>query len=192
MKNRKKIIIDKKFQFKTTFKIIGIVYLLLLIVIAGIVINAVSNNRKLSEIINRQERTVQVQKDILSALFTFSKNMNKKTLQLAHDQVSEDVNYNLTAMKKNSMAVTDIAENNIKLLYGIIIFIIAQAVVLYFILIRTTHRISGPIYHISGYIKDITNGKYPAIRPLRKNDEFREFHELVVKMAESLKKKLKK
>jgi nitrate/nitrite-specific signal transduction histidine kinase len=192
MKNRKKILIDKKFQFKTTFKIIGTVYLLLLIVIAGIVINAVSNNRKLSEIIGRQERAVQVQKDVLSALFTFSKKMNKNTLELAHKQVSEDVNYNLQAMNKNSQAVTDIAENNTKLMYGIIIFIIVQAVVLYFILIRTTHRISGPIYHISGYIKDITNGKYPVIRPLRKNDEFKEFHELVVKMAESLKKKLKK
>jgi hypothetical protein len=192
MKKRKKLLIDKKFQFKTTFKIIGTFYLLLLIIIAAIVVNAVSNNRKLSEIISRQERAVQVQKDVLSALFTFSKSMNKKTIELAHKQVSEDVNYNLQAMNKNSQAVTDIAGNNTKLLYGIIIFIILQAVVLYFILIRTTHRISGPIYHISGYIKDITAGKYPSIRPLRKNDEFKEFHELVVAMAESLKKKLKK
>ncbi len=192
MIKRKKILIDKKFQFKTTFKIIGTVYLLLLIIIAAITANAVSNNRKLSEIISRQERALQVQKEVLTSLFTFSKNMNRKTLELAHKQVSKDVNYNLKAMNKNSMAVVEIADNNTILLYGIIIFILIQAVVLYFVLIRTTHRISGPIYHISGYIRDITAGKYPAIRPLRKHDEFKEFHELVVRMAESLKKKLKK
>ena len=192
MKGRKKLLIDKKFQFKTTFKIIGVVYLLLLIVIAGIVINAVSNNNRLNEIIQRQNRTVEVQKDVLSVLDSFPKNMSRDKIDAAHRQIAEEVNYNLGAMSKNTSAVKQISENNNKLMYGIIIFIVIQAVVLYFILIRTTHRISGPIFHISGYIRDITNGKFPKIRPLREHDEFKEFHELVVKMAESLKSKLKK
>ncbi|MBN2402185.1 MAG: DUF2985 domain-containing protein [Spirochaetes bacterium] len=192
MKNRKKFLIDKKFQFKTTFKIIGVVYILLVIIIAGIIVNAVSNNKKLAEINERQKRTIQVQKDVLLALFTFSKDMNRKTLLAVHKQISDEIKYNLSAMDKNSAALTNIAENNSKLLYGIIVFVIVIAVVLFFLLLRATHRISGPIYHISGYIRDISNGKYPAIRPLRKNDEFKELHELVVSMAESLKKNLKK
>ena len=192
MTKRKKLIIDKKFQFKTTFKIIGVVYLLFLIVIAGTVINAVSNNKHLEEIIRRQNRTVEVQKDVLSVLGNFPKKMSPNKIFAAHRQIAEEVDYNLGAMTNNTSAVEQITKNNTRLLYGIIIFIVIQAIVLYFILIRTTHHISGPIYHISGYIREITKGKYPAIRPLREHDEFKEFHELVVKMAESLKKKLKK
>ncbi|MFH0975662.1 MAG: hypothetical protein V1874_07745 [Spirochaetota bacterium] len=192
MAKRKKLIIDKKFQFKTIFKIIGVVYSIIAIVVIAIVINAASNNKKLSEIMERQKTAIQIQKDVQSALRVLSKEKNWKTMKLAGDEISKNIEFNLEAINKNSDAINSIAQNNSKLLYGIILFSLVQAVVMFFLLIRTTHQISGPIYHISAYIREIINGKYPDIRPLRKNDELKEFHELFAQMVESLKQKKKR
>ena len=57
MKRRKRIIIDKKFQFKTTFSIIGLVTLLAAIIVAAIAISVVYNNHRI-ERINVMEDTI--------------------------------------------------------------------------------------------------------------------------------------
>ena len=42
-----------------------------------------------------------------------------------------------------------------------------------------THRICGPVYAVQGYLREIANGTLPEVRPLRKNDEFKELLETV-------------
>jgi signal transduction histidine kinase len=55
-------------------------------------------------------------------------------------------------------------------------------------LILKTHRISGPIYVMSNYIKEMINGKYPHPRPLRKHDELTDFYALFTQLADTLAK----
>ena len=58
-------------------------------------------------------------------------------------------------------------------------------------IIRITHRISGPIYVMSNYIKDIINGDFPDPRPLRDKDELKKFYSLFVDLVDSIKEKHK-
>ncbi len=39
-----------------------------------------------------------------------------------------------------------------------------------------THRFCGPLYVISGYLRDLRAGKYPKARELRRKDEFKAFY----------------
>jgi nitrogen fixation/metabolism regulation signal transduction histidine kinase len=54
-------------------------------------------------------------------------------------------------------------------------------------IIKITHRISGPVYVMSNYMKEIINGIIPSPRPLRDKDELKNFYELFVEMVKSLK-----
>ncbi|MCU0821780.1 MAG: hypothetical protein MUC95_04810 [Spirochaetes bacterium] len=60
--------------------------------------------------------------------------------------------------------------------YSFLILIIAisiiQCIVLFYIVIKKTHEISGPIYVMSKYMDEIFNGNYPKTRPLRKGDNY--------------------
>jgi len=74
-------------------------------------------------------------------------------------------------------------------LFIIIGFVILQGVLLYFILIRKTHKIAGPLYVMSNYFNDIINGITPNPRSLRKQDELQDFYALFVKMVDALHKR---
>ena len=86
----------------------------------------------------------------------------------------------------------DIMSFNKILLFLIFGLIIVHSIVLYVLIIRKTHRISGPIYVMSMYIEEIIKGKLPNPRPLRDNDELKDFYELFKKMVDSLRDKLNK
>lgn len=188
MKKRRTVIINKKLQLRTTFIIIATVYLFITFVIAAVATNAIINNSNLLTVIENQKKTISTQHDVLQAIDIFTKEKNWKTLRLSKNMISQDIKANIATLNNNINTVDKLTNNTRLLLYVIIIIVIIQGIVMVYVLLNITHRISGPIYHISQYIKDITQLKYPAIRPLRANDEFKEFHELVVKMADSLKK----
>ena len=87
------------------------------------------------------------------------------------------------------VSMKEIARNNSILLYAVLIYLIVQGIVLSFIMIRRTHRISGPIYLLSVYTRDIIEGRYPQMRPLRRLDEFTDYYDLFAEMVETLKER---
>ncbi len=50
-----------------------------------------------------------------------------------------------------------------------------------------THRIGGPLYVIEGYLAELTAGRFPRMRTLRKRDELRELHEAFRTAVEAMK-----
>jgi hypothetical protein len=181
MKKRKQYVIDKQFQFKTTFIFIGIVSILTALVIIAIAFTLANNNNKIRGIIQSEDQIFQALTVISSGQI---KNNTYKTA--ISDIMSKD--------HVNNFKITDrIIKYNQILLIALFIFIVVQGIILYMMLILKTHRISGPIYIMSEYIKEMINGKFSHPRPLRKNDEFIEFYALFTKLADSLAKgKVKK
>jgi hypothetical protein len=53
--------------------------------------------------------------------------------------------------------------------------IMAAAMGLFGVLV--THKVAGPIYVLTHYMTTLSQGRYPQMRPLRKNDELKEFFE---------------
>jgi len=174
MKKRKQYIIDKKFQKKTTFSIIGITSLIAAILIGLICLNLSFNNKRLSNVI-------EIQDNVVNTLVTYSQGKQLDEQKSAIKNITR-FHYN------NISTIKDIIKKNNWLIIIIIIISIGQSIILYFILIRKTHRISGPIYVLSKHMNEIINGQYPDIRPLRKEDELKKLYELFRQMVESLKK----
>jgi hypothetical protein len=48
-----------------------------------------------------------------------------------------------------------------------------------------THRICGPLHVMAGWLEDLAAGRAPQLRPLRKNDEFKEFYQTLCQAVES-------
>lgn len=49
-----------------------------------------------------------------------------------------------------------------------------------------THRICGPLYVLENFFRDLADGRSPALRPLRRKDEFKDLHELFGRAVRSL------
>jgi len=43
------------------------------------------------------------------------------------------------------------------------------------LVVLTTHRVAGPLVVMSRYMSQLASGQYPSMRPLRENDELKEF-----------------
>lgn len=174
MSKRKKYLVDKKFQLKTTFSIIGVFFLTVAIIISAISVNITLNNRKLNNVII-------VHDNIVNALLTFTQGNTSAKENVAIKNVSKIHDENI------AMIESIIHKNNV-LILSIIIFIILQGIVLFVILIRQTHKISGPIHVMTNHLNNLIHGKNLQMRQLRKGDEFQEFYALFMEAIKTLKK----
>lgn len=175
MKQRKQYIINKKFQLKTTFSIIAIMFVIAAVITAAIGINAAANNKRLIHII-------QIQDNIVEALIAYSQAPHETDQKIAITRIAHDHENNINTVKT-------IIELNTILIFIIIGLVILQGIILYFVLIRKTHTIAGPLFVMSNYFNDIIKGTIPAPRALRKNDELQDFYDLFIKMTEALRKR---
>jgi signal transduction histidine kinase len=175
MSKRKKYIIDKSFQLKAAFSIIGIVSLIALIILSAIAVSVVYNNEKINNVYTIEDSIFQMMQ---------AANINENV-----DDGYKSTIDNLTNLHNNNYTtILKIAKYNRYLLGILVITIIIQGFVLFFMIIKITHRISGPIYVISNYFKDVIAGKIPKTRPLRDKDELKEFYKLSIDLVDSLKK----
>ena len=174
MLKRKQYIIDKKFQFKTTFSIIGVVSIISALIIAIIASSIVYNNKRIQNIYEIEDQIV---------LFLTTQNVPAdpaSPLAQAMREVSQK-------HFENMETLAGIIEYNRMLMIALVVFIIIQGAILYILMIKKTHRISGPIYVMSNYMKEILDGKLPNPRKLREKDELKEFYDLFVKLVDKIK-----
>jgi hypothetical protein len=178
MYKRKKYIIDKKFQLKTAFGFIGITTLLAVIILAAISATIIYNN-------NRIDKIIKVEDNIFQTFVVISMDKSKSATKVETiGKMSQD-HFN------NYKETGRIINFNEILLISLLVFFILQGVFLYILIIRKTHRISGPIYVISNYFREILQGKYPEPRPLRKKDDLKDFYNLFIQVVAFLKKSKK-
>jgi len=178
MKGRKQYIIDKSFQLRTIFSVLGIVAAVSLIIIASISLSVVYNNEKINNIYEIEDNIFNL-------------------MQAANIDSQVDENYLKTTAilmerhESNLATIDQIARYNRYLLIALVLFVLAQWIILFVMLIRITHRISGPVFVMSRYFREIIDGNIPDIRPLREKDELKSFYSLFKELAETLRKKEK-
>lgn len=187
MEQRKRNIIDRKFQLKTTYSFMGLFFFVIALIIIMIGINYYSDNKKIEKIIEEQGSIMNVQSGIIDSMLQIVNSRVVDNIELAA-KLREKNNNNSALMKKNMDSLRELTQRNSIIFIIVIIFFILTGVILYPVLIRKTHKISGPIYLISEYIKEIMGGKFPELRPLRKKDELKEFYELFSRLVAFLKK----
>ena len=174
MKKRRNYLIDKKFQVRATFLIILLTTAIVSAIIVFITLISVFNNSTMNQIITDEDNIVQF---------------------LAVKPEKVDTNYYNDVLKEvakkhdnNTRNLKDIIRNNQVLLVIIVVMALLGEFLLYLKIIRLTHRISGPIYVMSNYLRSMIDGKKPEMRDLRKDDELQEFYQLFKEMVDTMHK----
>jgi hypothetical protein len=165
MSQRQQYIIDRKFQLKHTFVVIGAVTAVTVIILSIIATNVFFNNSRINNIYIIEGKIMEFYSSEAENSTDSVIKMAAKTNKMNHD--------------RNMETLKDIITNNEILLGTLVAIVFLQGIALYILLIRRTHRISGPIYVMSQYIKQILNGERPKIRNLRKKDEIQDFYSLL-------------
>jgi nitrogen fixation/metabolism regulation signal transduction histidine kinase len=133
--------------------------------------------------VDSQSETINSMLQILSVKY-------KNVTELSQ-KIREKDSHNKELMNKNLVLLKELTDRNNIIFLIIIAFLISTGFILYPVLIRKTHKISGPIYIMSKYMREVINGGFPELRPLRKKDELKEFYELFSQMMRFVIKKKK-
>ena len=172
---RKKYIIDKNFQYKISFKAILFPLCTVLIISAFLLYFADKNNQlikmsntHIDEIINTQDSMIDM--FLSTPSLQYSKN------SVTREGIST-FKQNIGKLKKIKDTSRNITHNSIIFFYILIGMTIIQTIVIFSIFIILSHRISGPVQVMTGYLKEIKEGSMPAFRPLRKKDELKPFYD---------------
>jgi len=176
MSKRKKYIIDRKFQLKAAFSVIGVTAAISLIIIAAITASIVYNNEKINNIYEIENNIFQLMQDSMANCSGNGNFGDMSSLLLRNHE-------------QNLYNINKITHYNRLLLVSLVSCVVIQGIILFLLIIRITHRISGPVYVMSGYMQEIIDGKLPSPRNLRDKDGFREFYELFREMIDAIKKR---
>lgn len=158
---RKKVVIDKNFQYRFAAKAIVYPLVTIIMIYAVLFFFAHENNRYIYSMIDNQ--------DNLSNVFLQTpalQNIDNPDIINAQKSFMQNVNQ-LTKIRKNSDFV----------LYFLIFMIMVQSIIIFYMAIKITHRICGPIYVMSRNLKEISEGKDVKFRPLRHKDELKDFYD---------------
>ena len=203
MNKRRQYLINRKFQLKHTFSILGFMFAVTAIIIGLIGINAAYNNGKMTDINGKNEEMIKKLEanmlshdNILSATLTWvqnpkvmpSKEITKEITQ-AHYRELQATKANVTIVKENMDTIQKIIDLNTTLIISIVLIVLIQGILFYIMMIRKTHKMAGPAHLMTEYCKQIAEGKNPEIRNLRAGDELQELYDAFTKMAARLKGK---
>ncbi len=203
MKKRKKMIVSK-IQAKTTYSLMGIIFLGIAGILATVAIVVSNNHRNLSDInynnvltINRIDNITAIQDNAIEELMMYSRTATDPKQKVAIEEFAMDYYNNLTTIQRNIRDIHDnvdtingIIKKNAVMILLIIVIVIIQGVVIYLTSLRVGNGISGPIFVISRFLRDYIDGKKPELRPLRQNDELKEFYALFSEAMEHVKKQM--
>jgi len=176
---RKKYIVNKKFQLRTTFSIIGLIFVILALLVTLAGINLLHVNDRITNML-------EITKTISDVIAAPTPGVSVAEYNSTYAPMQKMIDQNKLNLDK--MLFYD------KILISIIIAVVFfQGFILFYILIRQTHRIAGPIYVMTNYMRQIIDGRIPEhIRALRKSDFFQDSYDVFREMVHVLREREKK
>lgn len=200
MRQKRNYVINKKFQYGKSIRVVGTVTILIAVIIlfVGIIISinnkkTADNNKVIITNIDNIKKILDLQQQIYLKFSMIPTGVDKETfsriaVSLTKDYNSSTRNLNLTSTANEEIIKSNnrIISTNTYLIFIVIIITFIGLGILFVRLVRHTHRIAGPIYLMSMYAKEILNGGKPRMRDLRENDEFTEFYNLFRQMGEKI------
>ncbi|HNX23708.1 MAG TPA: hypothetical protein PKG60_06640 [Spirochaetota bacterium] len=197
---KRSYIIDKKFQYGKSLRVVGAVTILLAVVImaVGLMISinngkTAENNKLIMNNIDNIKNILDLQQSIYMKFATVPYGVDEKTFTKIAVELTKDYNTSTRNLNASSTANEEIIKSNNSiittntyLIIAVIIVTLSGLGILFTLLIRYTHRISGPIYLMTMYGNEILNGGKPKMRNLRDKDEFDEFYNLFRQMAKKI------
>lgn len=165
---RKQYIVDKKFQLRISIKAVVLPLITIFIIGSAVLYFSITTNNYTNEIVKNQVQMID--------MF-----LTTPALQNLENPIIKN---GAETFKNNITMLVKIKRSNELVLYSIVVLIIVQSVLIFFVFIFTTHKISGPIYVMVNYLRELREGKTPTARPLREKDELKELYSEIVETAE--------
>lgn len=183
---KRKRLIDKKLQLKTSFAVIRFYFVAFFIVLALLVIHTALTDKKITGTVADLRGAVETEKNIVNAFIKYSDMTSNTDLQLKSQKISEDHNRSVQIIEKHISVLTGLIKSGFIVIIIITCFMVIMGLILFYYLIRLTHTISGPIYVMTQQIQAIMDGKAPSERPLRQADQLKDFYEQFIEMAKKI------
>ena len=186
---KRKIIINKKYQltFAMTFAGISALTMAIIIVICSNIL--INNSSRLKDINANQQQFSEIKSEILKSLEELSRSKDIKKYNLSTAELMKDYSSTKELYNKNHEKIEKIINRNNGVITILIVSYIIQVLLIFYLILRRSNKISGPIYLMNKYFDEIIEGNYPKIRPLRKNDDFQELFAKFRKVTDILYKK---
>ena len=181
-KKRKQYVIDRKFQYGMSIKAVVFPLITVLFIAAVLFYYADKNNEHIAESNRHILAVIETQDGIFSLI------PEKLRFSDSPEVISKIKPFmqNVKELKKVREKSVEITKNSRIVFYFLIIMTVAQTAMIFIMSIFFTHKISGPIYVMRQYLRQIKEGKTPKFRPLRDKDEFKDFYQELQDAVEHL------
>lgn len=180
---KRKKLIDKKLQLRTTFSVIRFYFVAFFFIIAFLTAHTVLTDKKISGTISNLNGAVETEQNIVNAFIKYSNMTSNPDLQLMSGRISDDHNKSIKVIETHITVLEGLLKSGFIVVSLIVLFMLVMGIILFYYLIRLTHTISGPIFVMSQHIQDIIDGNVPAIRALREDDQLQDFYEKFIEMT---------
>lgn len=188
-KHMRHIIVNGKFQYHIAAMFAGLSALIMTVIIIILSSVLISNNTRLDEISRNQHVLSGTQSEIFKSLIVLSETKNLKNIRISADMLKHDNDETKRLLDQNNEKVTAITQRNKSIIVMLIISAAVQSAIIFYIMLRRSNRISGPLFLLNSYINEMKNGKFPEIRKLRSRDDFQDVFENFRELAGMLKEK---
>ena len=186
---KRKRLIDKKLQLRTTFSVIRFYFIAFFFIIAFLTAHTVLTDKKISGTISNLNGAVETEKNIVNAFIKYSDMTSSPDLKLMSGKISGDHNKSIEVIEIHITVLKGLLKSGFIVISLITFFMLVMGLILFYYLIRLTHTISGPIYVMTQQIQDIIDGKEPAVRALRDDDQLKDFYEKFIEMTAKIQDK---
>jgi len=119
---------------------------------------------------------------LLSGLSALMSALFGVLMYLAHREALDDV-------FRGGSIPADVAARSGTLVWLIAGMALLMAVAFGLFGLLITHRVAGPVYVMSQFVAVLARGRYPRMRPLRRNDELKEFFDRFQRAIEALRER---
>ena len=110
---RKIIIVDKKFQYKSVFFIMGVYLILLTVILVALGVFLSVNNSRLVDSTNKLEHSVLGLNSSIDMINNLDSIKNKNGFKKASKVISKNVNFNIKLIKKKIAVIYKMINSNI-------------------------------------------------------------------------------
>lgn len=183
---KRQIIINRNFQLNIAASFSGVSAVIMTVIIIILSSVLISNNIKLEEIARNQQTLSGTQEEIFKTLVALSSSKNLRNFHISAAMIEKDNSNTKSLLNQNNEKIQSITQRNYSLIVILIISTMIQSVIIFYLMIKRSHRISGPVFLLNRYINDIKDGGNPEIRPLRTNDDFHELFDNFRELAEMI------
>ncbi len=179
-------LIDKKLQLSTAYRVIRFYFAAFFVILILMIIHSALADNKINGTIKDLNIAINTEQNIVNAFIKYSDMTSNPDLKLKSQKISDDHTKSIKIIDGHIGVLSGLLTTNFIVISVISVFIILMGLLLFYYLLRLTQTISGPIYVITQQIQDIIDGKKPAVRVLREDDQLKDFYEKFLELTKKI------